>query len=81
MFYYNHNYSAELGPGWHAALRETMDPVELSSTKTPLQMYDSLCIRLKNLVSRLKVLIVTNEIEKCRQQLLRIKEVYSDLFP
>ena len=56
-----------------------MDPVELSSTKTPLQMYDSLCIRLKNLVSRLKVLIVTNEIEKCRQQLLRIKEVYLEL--
>ena len=56
-----------------------MDPVKLSSTKTPLQVYASLCIKLKNLVSRLKVLIVTNEIEKCRQQLLRIKEVYLEL--
>ena len=56
-----------------------MDPVELSSTKTPLQVYNSLCIRLKNFVARLKVLIFFNEVEKCRQQLLRIKEMYFEL--
>ena len=55
-----------------------MDPVEPSSTRTPLQVYDSLCIRLKNYVSRLKVLVFQNNVEKCRQQLLRIKEVYSE---
>ena len=53
-----------------------MDPVEPSSTRTPLQVYDSLCIRLKNFVSRLKVLVFQNEVEKCRQQLLKIKEMY-----
>ena len=55
---------------------ETMDPVELSSTRTPLQVYASFYIRLKNFVSRLKVLVFQNEVEKCRQQLLKIKEMY-----
>ena len=55
-----------------------MDPVEPSSTRTPLQVYNSLCIRLRNFVSRLKVLIIENNVEKCREQLLRIKEVYSE---